>query len=69
MGKSPFRGISQPLRAKGGRDECTLERVPFLTHVDLRTAAQRLGAWTRELKGAADSDEWEPSRCFQNLSQ
>jgi len=68
MGKSPFRGINQPLRAKGGRDECALERVPFLTHVDLRTAAQRHWAGTRELNGAADSDQWEQSKCFQSSS-
>ncbi len=43
-------------------------RVPFLTHVDLRTAAQRHGAGTRELNGAADSDKWEQSRCFQSGS-
>jgi hypothetical protein len=68
MGKSPFRGINQPLRAKGGRDECALERVPSLTHEDLCRAAQRNGAGARELNGAADSDKWEQSRCFQSGS-
>lgn len=43
MGKSPARATNQPLRIGGERDERTLERVPFLTRVDLRTAVRATG--------------------------
>jgi hypothetical protein len=57
MGKTPARGTSQLLHVWGERNERALERVPFLTHVNLRTAAQRHGAGKQELDGAADSDD------------